>query len=236
MIARSSLSVAARLRRALGALLLLITAGAGAGAGEAGLAGRVGASSAVVVGNLVYARTKTSKCFSDAFLREVATQTPIAVASTFATIRSGEAAELARVGFAIMTGEGSFTLTPGERANLLAWCDRGGFLLASASCSSPEWAASFRAEAERIWGSGALVQLTGEHPVFHVLNDLGRLPTKSHEARFFGVIRDGRLVALFSPEGLNDTSSVDGCCCCGGNEVRQSRAMVANALVYAITE
>ncbi|MFM2092806.1 MAG: hypothetical protein RLZZ127_3295, partial [Planctomycetota bacterium] len=191
----------------------------------------------IQVGNLVYAKTKTSKCFSEAFMTTVAKRTAIPVASRYTTVHSGKADELARVGFAIMTGEGAYTLAAGERDALRDWMDRGGFLLASASCSSPEWSASFRREIERIFGAGCLVELDATHPVFSTLHDLSSLPTK-HEgnARFYGVIRDGRLACLFSPEGLNDTANVAGCCCCGGNEVKDAQAVVANAFVYALVE
>ncbi len=191
----------------------------------------------IQVGNLVYAKTKSSKCFSEAFMTTVAKRTAIPVARRYTTVHSGKPDELARVGFAIMTGEGSFTMTAGEREALRDWMDRGGFLLASASCSSPEWAASFRAEAERIYGARSLVELDAAHPVFSTLHDLTSLPTKkSGDARFYGIIRDGRLACLFSPEGLNDTANVAGCCCCGGNEVKDAQAMVANAFVYALVE
>jgi hypothetical protein len=37
----------------------------------------------------------------------------------------------------IMTGEGDFELLDSERANLRKYVEGGGFLLASAGCSSP---------------------------------------------------------------------------------------------------
>lgn len=196
-----------------------------------------GAPREVAVGNLIYAGTKTSKCFSDTFVTGVGKRVAIPVRSGFVTVRSDKSTELAGVAFAVMTGEGAFTLTEAERTNLRQWMEDGGFLLASASCSSKEWSASFRAEARRMFGATALTSLEASHPLFRTLNDLRSIPLK-HDgaARFEGIIRDGRLVCLFSPEGLNDTKHVKGCCCCGGNEVVNAEEVVANALVYALVE
>lgn len=191
----------------------------------------------IAVGNLVYAKTKTSKCFSDHFISDVGARVSVTTRKNFLTVKAAQADELAQVAFAVMTGEGSFTMTPDERRNLQHWLDDGGFLLASASCSSQQWTASFRAEMVAIYGKDALVPVATDHPLFRTLNDL-RSFTLRHDgtARFEGVIRDGRLVCLFSPEGLNDTAHVDGCCCCGGNEVVNAKEVVANALVYALVE
>ena len=81
------------------------------------------------------------------------------------------------------------------------------------------------------------MSLASDHPLFRTLNDLTNIPLR-HDgaARFEGLILDGRLACLFSPEGLNDTAHVNGCCCCGGNEVVNAEAVVSNALVYALVE
>lgn len=191
----------------------------------------------VAVGNLTYAKTKTSKCFSDAFIKGVGARVAVSVRQGFVPVKSASADELGTVAFAVMTGEGSFTLAADERANLKRWLEDGGFLLASAGCSSKEWAASFRAEVTGLFGKGSLVSLTADHPLFSSLNDLRSIPLK-HDgaARFEGLMLDGRLACLFSPEGLNDTQHVNGCCCCGGNEVVNAEAVVSNALVYALVE
>lgn len=191
----------------------------------------------VAVGNLVYAGTKTSKCFSGNFIAGVGRKVGIPVRKDFVSIRTEDPKQLAGVAFAVMTGEGSFTLTTVERTNLRQWLENGGFLLASASCSSKEWSASFRAEMRQLYGASALTSLEAAHPLFRTLHDLRSIPLK-HDgaARFEGVIQDGRLVCLFSPEGLNDTKNVKGCCCCGGNEVVNAEEVVSNALVYALVE
>jgi hypothetical protein len=45
---------------------------------------------------------------------------------------------------------------------------------------------------------------------------------------------NGRLAILYSPEGLNNARNAKGCCCCGGNELRNSREINVNALIYAL--
>jgi hypothetical protein len=191
----------------------------------------------VEVASLTYGAGKASKCFSSAFLEVVATETGIATNRAFVTIAAGDAAAMARTPFALMTGEGAFTLSAGERATLKGWMERGGFLVASAGCSSKDWSASFRREIETMFGADTLVGVKADHPVFHTVFDLTQMPLKSNgRASFEGVMIDGRLACVFSHEGLNDTGKVDGCCCCGGNEIKNARQVVANALVYALVE
>jgi len=191
----------------------------------------------IQVGNLIYAGTKTSKCFSDSFLASVKKDSGINLVTTFVATKAAKADELALVGFAIMTGEGSFTMTAEERTRLKAWLDNGGFLLASAGCSSKEWSASLRNEVKQMFGAEALTTVSSGHPLFQTLYDVRSITLKHDgKARFEGVIVDGRLVCLFSPEGLNDTARVQGCCCCGGNEITNAHQVVANALVYALVE
>jgi len=191
----------------------------------------------VQVGNLVYAGNKTSKCFSDSFLTSVSKDSGINLVTKFIPVKSASAKDLSGVGFAIMTGEGAFTMTADERTQLKAWLDNGGFLLASAGCSSKEWSASLRNEVKQMFGNDALTTVSAEHPLFQTLYDVRSITLKNNgQARFEGVIVDGRLVCLFSHEGLNDTARVDGCCCCGGNEITNAHQVVANALVYALVE
>jgi Domain of unknown function (DUF4159) len=191
----------------------------------------------VQVGNMVYAGSKTSKCFSDSFLTSVRKDSGINLETTFTLVKSVSAADFATVGFAVMTGEGAFVMTSDERKNMKAWLDNGGFLLASAGCSSKEWAASLRSEITQMFGKNALTAVTKEHPLFQTIYDV-RSTTLKHDgqARFEGLILDGRLACLFSPEGLNDSSKVDGCCCCGGDEITNAHQIVANALVYSLVE
>ena len=189
----------------------------------------------VQVGNLIYATTKTSKCFSDSFLASVSKDSGINLVTKFIPVKSSSAKDLSGVGFAIMTGEGAFTMTADERTQLKAWLENGGFLLASAGCSSKEWSASLRNEVNQMFGADALTTVSAEHPLFQTLYDVRSITLKHDgKARFEGVIVDGRLVCLFSHEGLNDTARVQGCCCCGGNEIRNSLEMNVNIVAYAL--
>ena len=191
----------------------------------------------VQVGNLIYATSKTSTCFSDSFLTSVSKDAGINLVTKFVPVKSSSAKELSAVGFALMTGEGAFTMTTDERTQLKAWLENGGFLLASAGCSSKEWSASLRNEMKQMFGSDGLTTVSAEHPLFQTLYDVRAITLKNNgKARFEGVIVDGRLVCLFSHEGLNDTARVEGCCCCGGNEITNAHQVVANALVYALVE
>lgn len=99
---------------------------------------------AVECGNLIYAGTKTSRCFSDEFLTTVQQKTSISTERRFKTVKlAGE--ELFKIPFVIMTGEGDFILTTAERENLKKYLENGGFLLASASCSKRSVARRLRA-------------------------------------------------------------------------------------------
>jgi hypothetical protein len=191
----------------------------------------------VEVGNLIYAGDKTSVCFSDRFLTTVKAEAGIDAATRMRAVRMGDAADLTSVPFAIMNGQDQFRFTPEERSNLTSWLSTGGFLLASAGCSSQQWSTSFVAEIEGMFGAGCLQPITLDHAIFHTLLPVNAVPL-SHGgvATFRGLTLDGRLVCLFSPEGLNDTAHTQGCCCCGGNEVRPAEEIVANTLVYALVE
>lgn len=186
--------------------------------------------------NLVYGRNKSSVCFSDRFLRQFADATAIHVATHFQTVRL-ESDSLYEYPFAIMTGEGRFELTDVQRANLKNYLQRGGFLLASAGCSSPDWDRCFREEIRRILPERRLKRLGLSHPVFHTVFEIERLDVKRlSQPRIEGMEIDGRLVLVYSGLGLNDTANAGkGCCCCGGSEILNAPAVNANILAYALT-
>ena len=191
----------------------------------------------VRVGNLIYADDKTSVCFSDRFLTTVQTEAGINTEKRMHAVRLGRADELLAVPFVIMNGQQEFTLPAGERALLKRYLHGGGFLLASAGCSAEQWTASFRRELEAVFGVGCLKPVPTDHPLFSTLFTVTDISlTHGGNAQFEGLFIDGRLACLFSKEGLNDTEHTQGCCCCGGNEVRKAEEIVANALVYALVE
>lgn len=191
---------------------------------------------AVVCANLIYAGTQSSVCFSAQFLSTVASQTSINTCREFKPVKLGSS-DVFRYPFAVMTGEGAFTLTDAERKNLKRYLEHGGFLLASAGCSSQEWAASFQREIQAIFPHHPLKEVPMSHPIFHTIFDVQRLDM-SHGgvAKLLGLTLGGKIVLIFSADGLNDTATMHGCCCCGGNEIKNSQEINANILVYALLQ
>src|ERR1035437_2014329 len=87
-------------------------------AGEAAASKTLGGESAgvVQVANLIYAGTKSSKCFSDHFLIKAEQDSSISTSRRFHAVKLADE-ELFDFPLVIMTGEGAFTLTTQERAN-----------------------------------------------------------------------------------------------------------------------
>ncbi|MDA3961471.1 MAG: DUF4159 domain-containing protein [Planctomycetota bacterium] len=191
----------------------------------------------VRVGNLIYAGDKTSVCFSDRFLTTVQAEAGINTDKRMTATRLANADELFASPFVVMTGQSSFTLPETERTLLKQYLENGGFLLASSSCSSQDFSASFRTAMTETFGDNCLQPIPNDHALFSTLFPLSKVPLKSGgQAEFEGLFVDGRLACLFSKEGLNDTAHTQGCCCCGGNEVKVAEEIVANSLVYALVE
>ena len=186
--------------------------------------------------NLIYGRGKSSVCFSDEFLAQIQKDTNIRTNRRFFSVKL-KSSELYNYPFSVMTGEGSFSLTAAQRENLRNYLNRGGFLVASAGCSRSSLDASFRAEMRTIFPHLKLKRLPMSHPIFHTLYDITSLKTKRASKPFLeGLEIDGKIVLVYSHEGLNDTANAGpGCCCCGGNEIKNARKINANLLVYALT-
>src|SRR5438477_8144225 len=81
----------------------------------------------VQVANLIYAGTKSSKCFSDHFLVQAEKDSAISTSRRFHAVKLASP-ELFEFPLVIMTGEGEFELTDAERENLKKYCEHGGFL------------------------------------------------------------------------------------------------------------
>jgi hypothetical protein len=196
---------------------------------------RTGRGDAVACANLIYAGTRSSVCFSDRFLSAAARDTTINTARKFKPVKlAGD--EVFGYPFAIMTGEGSFVLTEAERANLKRYLERGGFLVASAGCSSRQWDASFRREFHIVFPDHTLEAIPMDHEIFHTIYDIKHLKTKGAPAKLEGLTLGGKVVLIYTSDGLNDTSTMHGCCCCGGNEILNSQQMNANILAYALLQ
>ena len=189
----------------------------------------------VQVANLVYAKTKSSECFADHFLVQAEQESSISTSRRFHAVKLASD-EIYNFPLIIMTGEGSFELPDNERQNLKRFVERGGFLLASAGCSSKEWDKSFRNEMTKIFGEKRLAGLDFKHPVFHTVYDIEDFKAKHGTIQpLEGVHFEGRLGVLYSQDGLNDTAHTTGCCCCGGNEIKNCLQINVNILAYALT-
>jgi len=190
--------------------------------------------------NLIYAVSKSSVCFSDQFLATVGRETNCQPERRFTPVKLAEEA-MFQFPFAVMTGEGSFTLTERERQMLKSYLTRGGFLLASAGCSSQPWDQSFRQEIRRIFPDRNLTKIGMDHPILHTVFDVKAVTLKKGGAtQLEGLEIEGKIVVIYSPEGLNDTGNAgrDGsrqCCCCGGNEIKNSQEINVNIFTYALT-
>jgi len=44
----------------------------------------------------------------------------------------------------------------------------------------------------------------------------------------------GRVVLVFSSDGLNDTAHAENCCCCGGDEIDKAEFINVNVLAYSL--
>ncbi len=208
-------------------LLLAALAGAAPEARQAG-----GEPDGIVqVANLVYAGTKSSHCFSDHFLIKAEKETSISTSRRFHAVKLASEA-MYDFPLVIMTGEGDFQLSDAERENLRRYIERGGFLLASASCSSPDWDRAFRREMATVFPNHPLQILDLSHPVFHMVYDIKDLRSPRP---LVGVSIGGRLGVVYSQDGLNDTPHTTGCCCCGGSELENAIEINVNILAYALT-
>jgi hypothetical protein len=192
--------------------------------------------------NLIYAGSKSSVCFSSKFLETVKRETNCEPDDQFTPVRLAKE-DMFKYPFAVMTGEGEFKLLDKERQMLKSYLMRGGFLLASAGCSSIEWDRSFRQEINRIFPDNKLRKISLTHPIFHTIYEIKSITlTHGGTAQLEGLEIDGKIVLIYSPEGLNDTANAGTkgstgarCCCCGGNEIRNSQEINVNIFIYALT-
>ncbi|MBI1373188.1 MAG: DUF4159 domain-containing protein [Phycisphaera sp.] len=223
-------SFAAALAVTLAALAPLAT-------GDEGKSEATAAPGAIRCGNLVYGRGQTSKCFSHHFLADAEKMTNIRTEHAFTAVDAASS-ELFNFPFVVMSGEGAFTLTEPQRENLRQYLTNGGFLVASPGCSSNPWQSAFRREIAAVLPDVKLTEIPMTHPIFRTVYDIDELKTKHKgvKAHLEGLIVEGRIVCVYSPDGLNDTSNAGGnCCCCGGNEVLNARQVNVNLLGYALT-
>jgi hypothetical protein len=188
----------------------------------------------VRVANLIYAGDKSSKCFSDHFLTRAEQDSTISTSRRFHSVKLSSD-EVFEFPLLIMTGDGEFELLDVERQNLRRFVERGGFILASAGCSSPEWDRSFRSEMARLFPDHPMQEIPMSHPIFHTVYDVTELKGLHSTPRpLEGISIGSRLGVLYSVDGLNDTAHTSGCCCCGGNEITNDEQINVNILAYSL--
>jgi len=185
-------------------------------------------------GNLVYANNQTSVCFADAFLQKTAQETCLSVAPHFVRVPL-DTAEAFDFPFCVFSGEGSFRLTQAQRDNFRRYILGGGFILASPGCSDAKWNESFRTEMKLIFPDYALQKIPMVNSIFSVVHKITELHDKEGDPVLVeGLLVNGRVALVYSVEGLNDVKNAKGCCCCGGNEIEESRALNVNILTSAL--
>jgi hypothetical protein len=185
-------------------------------------------------GNLIYAGNQSSVCFADRFLSDVAEQTQLRVNKKFCPVRL-DAEAVFDYPFCVMSGNENFSLSEKERGQLRKYLTHGGFLLVSPGCSDANWDKSFRQEIKLCFPDNALKAIPTKHPIFSLVNQIPRLTEKhGNPAVLEGLEINGRLVLVYSKEGLNDVENAKGCCCCGGNELRDPARINVNVFTYAV--
>jgi Domain of unknown function (DUF4159) len=185
-------------------------------------------------GNLIYAGNKSSVCFADNFLTDVTEQTNLKVNKKFCPVRL-DAEALFDYPFCVMSGNDNFSLPQKERQQLRKYLTQGGFLLVSPGCSDEKWDKSFRQEIKVCFPEYPLQKIPMTHPIFSIVNPIPQLTEKHGKpASLEGLEINGRLVLVYSLEGLNDVAHAKGCCCCGGNELRNPARVNVNVFTYAV--
>lgn len=194
------------------------------------------AQASIQCANLIYAGDNTSRCFSDHFLTIVQRETAVPTERRFRSVKL-DSTELFRYPFVMMTGEKDFQFSETEAAHLHRYLCNGGFMVASAGCSSKTWDASFRRNLAAVFeGEAELRPIPKDHPLFRTVFNITKLDLSrgNGEATLEGLEYNGKIVLVYSPHGLNNTANTEGCCCCGGNEIKNADQVNVNIFAYAL--
>jgi len=191
-------------------------------------------SGEVKCANLIYGKNQSSVCFSSDFMDDIDSKTNISTDGKFTPVRL-DSEDLFQHPFSVMTGEGNFSLSEKQRESLKTYLTYGGFVVASSGCSDNDWARSFKNELRKTFPENKMKKVGMDHPIFHSYFDIRQLVDA--EGSIEGLEIDGKIVLVFSSDGLNDSSNADNddCCCCGGNEIDNARQVNVNLLIYALT-
>jgi hypothetical protein len=195
-------------------------------------------SERILCASLLYGGKEAAPCFSDRFLARLNSETRMHAEIGFRPVRLNSP-QLFQYPFAVMAGEGAFHLTEEEQKQLRRYLSSGGFVLASAGCSDPNWASSFQREVGYLFPGGRFASVPPEHLLFHILYRIDDMATvhsdnPHKQAQLKALTIHGRMVAIFSEAGLNDSQHSENCCCCGGDEIAKAEFLNANILVYAL--
>lgn len=104
--------------------------------------------------------------------------------------------------FVHMTGHGNVVFTPVEVQNMREYLLSGGFLHADDNYGMEK---SFRREMKKVFPEDELVEIPWEHPIFKQKYAFPQGLPKIHEhdnkrPQAFGIVKDGRIVVLFTYE------------------------------------
>ncbi len=184
-------------------------------------------------GQLVYGNNQTAICFAEKFLSVAASETGLNIAPKFTNISLAKD-EVFTTPFCIFTGQDDFKLSDTEKSNLRRYLENGGFMLSSPGCSEKKWNAAFRREIALAMPGYELKEIPMDHEIFSTVNRIKSLSVKGSPAHLLGLFVNGRLALVYSPEGLNDASNAQGCCCCGGAEIAEAQKVNVNAVAYSL--
>jgi len=86
-----------------------------------------------------------------------------------------------------------------------------------------------------VFPDAKLIDIPMTHPMHKTVFDIKKINLKNGGSTLLkGMEVDGRIVMVYTPEGLNDTSNTEGCCCCGGNEIKECHDINANIFTYSV--
>lgn len=185
-------------------------------------------------GKLVYSGNRTAVCFSDRFLGRFKNETHLQVAPKFKSVNL-DSDQIFETPFCAWSGENSFKLNETERRNLRDYLMKGGFIISSPGCSDKSWDKSFRAEIKAVFPDNELVKIPMNHLIFKTVREITKLTTKRKSSTHLeGIFINGRLALVYTLDGVNQAKYAKGCCCCGGDEIKQASDLNVNILTYAL--